>query len=174
MSAEENPGPSPDRREPSADWKSLTRIAARAVSSLLDPSPAPSGPIPGDLPRIVSPDTLREARIPPRQVRTKKWPVLHAGSTPRVDLATWDLKLFGEVEEPRSWTWEEFRALPPAVVAADMHCVTRWSRLDNAWEGVAVREVMKRVVLKPEARHVLVHAEQGFFFSLFTRRKFNS
>ena len=166
MSAEENPNPPKDQPTPSADWMSLTRIAARAVSSLLAPAPLPGGPASDALPRIISPDTLREVRIPPRQVRTKKWPVLHAGSTPKVDLATWDLKVFGAVEEPRSWTWEQFRTLPSVVIAADMHCVTRWSRLDNAWEGVSVREVMTHVILKPEARFVLVHAEHGFTTNL--------
>ena len=152
--------------EPSAGWLSLTRTAARAVTSLLAPSPRPADPTAADLPRIVSPDILRDQRIPPRQVQTRKWPVLHAGATPRVDLATWTLRLFGAVEEPITWTWDQFRALPSVVVAADMHCVTRWSRLDNAWEGVAVAEVMRHVVAKPEARFVLIHAEQGFTTNL--------
>ncbi len=165
MSGSEQPERPKDQPTPSADWMSLTKIAARAVSSLLTPTPTPS-PTSDALPRIISPDTLREQRIPPRQVRTKKWPVLHAGSTPRIELSTWDLRLFGAVEEPRAWTWEQFRALPSVVVAADMHCVTRWSRLDNAWEGVLVREVMAHVTLKPEARFVLVHAEQGFTTNL--------
>lgn len=115
---------------------------------------------------IVSPDTLRSQRIPPSQVQTRKWPVLHAGSTPRVDLDRWDLKLFGLVEEPRAWSWEEFRSLPSTTVFADMHCVTHWSLLDNVWEGVLVREVMKHVALKPNARFVLVHAEHGFTTNL--------
>ncbi len=115
---------------------------------------------------IVSPDTLREQRIPPGQFQTRKWPVLHAGSVPRVDLAQWRLSLFGLVEEPRSWTWDEFRALPSSRVFADMHCVTQWSLLDNLWEGVLVRELMTHVRLKREARFVLVHAEHGFTTNL--------
>jgi len=163
MPEPENPG-----ETPSAGWLSLTRTAARAVGSLLKPAgPAPDpASAPSGLPTIVSPDTLREQRLPPRQVKTRKWPVLHAGPTPKVDLATWTFRIFGAVDGPRSWTWDEFRALPAVTVAADMHCVTRWSRLDNAWEGVAVREVMRRVAPRPEARFVLIHAEGGFTTNL--------
>jgi DMSO/TMAO reductase YedYZ molybdopterin-dependent catalytic subunit len=99
-------------------------------------------------------------------VKTTRWPVLHAGTTPGLDLSTWDLKLYGAVEEPKAWTWKEFRALPSSIVVADMHCVTRWSRLDNAWEGVTVGEVMKRVTLRPEARFVLIHGENGYTTNL--------
>ncbi len=113
-------------------------------------------------PQIVSSDTLRKERIPPGQVLTRKWPVLHAGTTPQVDLASWDLRLFGLVKQPMRWTWEEFRRLPACDVKADMHCVTRWSRLNMTWTGVAVSEVMKHVELLPEARFVLAHGEQGF------------
>lgn len=115
---------------------------------------------------LTSPDVLRAQRIPPGQVQAKKWPVLHAGSVPRVDLKRWSLRLFGLVEEPKSWTWEEFRALPSVRVRADMHCVTTWSLLDNTWEGVSVGEVMRNVRLKPEARFVLVHAEHGWTTNL--------
>ncbi len=111
---------------------------------------------------IVSPDTLRERRLPPGQSLTRKWPVLHAGSVPGIDLEHWSLRLDGLVEEPKSWTWDEFRSLPSVKVRADMHCVTRWSLLDNLWEGVLVSEVMKHVRLTPTARFVLVHAEQGW------------
>lgn len=152
-------------QRPSANWASLARIAARAVSSLIRKPPAPEK-VSSLLPRIVSPDTLREARVPSGQVRTSRWPVLHAGPTPKVDLARWDLKIFGAVEEPVTWTWEEFRALPSLMVAADMHCVTRWSRLDNAWEGVSVAEVMRHVRPRAEARFVLIHAENGFTTNL--------
>jgi DMSO/TMAO reductase YedYZ molybdopterin-dependent catalytic subunit len=157
-----------ETRTPSAGWGSLARIAARAVSSLIVPSPPPASaettPLP--VPTIISPDTLRPERVPKGQRKTNKWPVLHAGPTPKVDLATWDLKLFGAIDEPVSWTWDQFRALPSAAVAADMHCVTRWSRLDNVWEGVAVAEVMKHVVLKPEAKFVLIQCEHGYTTNL--------
>lgn len=115
---------------------------------------------------VISPDTNRARRIPPGQFQTEKWPVLHAGSVPRVDLATWKLSLFGLVDQPRSWTWEQFRALPSTKVYADMHCVTRWSLLNNTWEGVLVSDVMKHVAVEPVAKYVLVHAEHGWSTNL--------
>ncbi|MDE2507862.1 MAG: sulfite oxidase-like oxidoreductase, partial [Planctomycetota bacterium] len=115
---------------------------------------------------IVSDDTLRSVRIPPGQFETKKWPVLHAGSTPRVNLETWSLSFFGLVEAPLSLNWTELRAMPASRVFADMHCVTRWSMLDNTWEGVLVSDLMPRVRPRPEAKFVLVHAEQGWTTNL--------
>jgi len=123
-------------------------------------------PRPEDAPEdaVVSPDTLRgggdeKARIPPRQARTKKWPVLDAGGldTP-IPLSEWRLSLFGLVDERIEFTWDEFRALPRTRVFADMHCVTRWSRLGNVWEGVSTREVFRHVKPRPEAKFVMVHA----------------
>jgi DMSO/TMAO reductase YedYZ molybdopterin-dependent catalytic subunit len=108
----------------------------------------------------------REPRLPPGQIRTDKWPVLHYGSVPTVDLAQWDLRVHGLVEQPQRWTWEEFQALPRVKVSSDIHCVTRWSRFDNTWEGVSVQEVLRRAVPKPEARFVVVHAEQDFTANL--------
>jgi DMSO/TMAO reductase YedYZ molybdopterin-dependent catalytic subunit len=106
------------------------------------------------------------ARIPPGQTLTEKWPVLHYGSVPRVNLDTWDFRIVGLVEEPVTFSFAEFAALPHVVRANDIHCVTRWSKLDNTWEGVAVQEVLSHVRLKPEARFVMVHAEHGFTANL--------
>ena len=108
----------------------------------------------------------REPRLPPGQVRTDKWPVLHHGSVPRVNPDTWDLKVFGLVERPARWTLDEFKSLPQVTVRSDIHCVTRWSRFDNEWHGVAFAEVMRRVGVKPEARFAVIHAEQGFTTNL--------
>ena len=77
------------------------------------------------------------ARIPPGQYRTEKFPVLHYGSVPRTDLATWDFRVFGAVDSPLSLTWDQFKALPRKQVETDIHCVTRWTKLDTGWEGVA-------------------------------------
>jgi DMSO/TMAO reductase YedYZ molybdopterin-dependent catalytic subunit len=110
--------------------------------------------------------TALDTRIPPGQTLTEKWPVLHYGSVPRVNLATWDFRIVGLVEEPVTFTFKDFAALPRARRMNDIHCVTRWSKLDNTWEGVAVQEVLSRVRLKPEARFVMVHAEQGFTANL--------
>jgi DMSO/TMAO reductase YedYZ molybdopterin-dependent catalytic subunit len=101
-------------------------------------------------------------RLPPGQYLTEKWPVLHAGTVPKVDLATWDLRVFGEVEEPVRLTWEEFTALPSVEISADIHCVTRWSRFDTHFRGVHWSELAKLVKPKPSARFVVAHAEQGF------------
>lgn len=106
---------------------------------------------------------MRDAgRLPPGQSLTLKWPVLHYGSVPRFDPATWDFRIWGAVEAPVRLTWQKFALLPQVKSVSDFHCVTRWSRFDNTWEGVAFREVLKLVQLKPEASHVLVHAEQGY------------
>ncbi|MBI5710471.1 MAG: sulfite oxidase-like oxidoreductase [Candidatus Eisenbacteria bacterium] len=114
-----------------------------------------------------TPDGSRqEPRLPPGQVLTDKWPVLHHGSMPKVDLARWDLRVDGLVADPVRWTWEEFHALPRVQVRSDIHCVTRWSRYDNLWEGVAAAEALRRAGIKPEARFAIVHAEQGFTANL--------
>jgi DMSO/TMAO reductase YedYZ molybdopterin-dependent catalytic subunit len=105
---------------------------------------------------------LRDGRLPPGQSLTLKWPVLHYGSVPRFDPRSWVFRSFGLVESPVQIGWEEFNRLPKTRTTSDFHCVTRWSRFDNQWEGVAFRDVMKLVKLKPAANHVHVHAEQGF------------
>jgi DMSO/TMAO reductase YedYZ molybdopterin-dependent catalytic subunit len=102
------------------------------------------------------------ARLPPGQYLTEKWPVLHAGSVPKTDLATWDFRVWGQVETPRTLTWEELTALPSTEVTTDIHCVTRWSRFDTRFKGVHWRELAKLVSPKPTARFVIAHAEQGF------------
>src|SRR4051812_49944560 len=83
-------------------------------------------------------------RLPRGQVLTRKWPVLTYGETPRLDLATWTFRCFGLVQEAVTWTWKEFLELPRVEVTSDVHCVTRWSRYDNRWEGVAVSEILRR------------------------------
>ena len=118
------------------------------------------------LPVIHSPDTRRAQRLPPRQALTRKWPVLHAGPTPRFDRAAWTFHVFGLVERPWQCTYDEFLALPRVEVHADMHCVTRWSKLDNVWEGVSTRAIISKVTLKPEAKFVMIHCEHGFSTNL--------
>jgi len=105
-------------------------------------------------------------RLPPGQILTDKWPVLHYGPVPQVDLAAWDFRVFGLVERPQRWTREQFLALPRVQVRSDVHCVTRWSRYDNRWEGVAFREVLREAGVKPEARFAIAHAEHGFTANL--------
>ena len=102
------------------------------------------------------------ARLPPGQYLTEKWPVLHAGSVPKIDLATWDLSVTGEVEQDLTLTWEQLLELPSREVTVDIHCVTRWSRFDTTFKGVHWSELAKLVSPKPSARFVIAHAEQGF------------
>jgi DMSO/TMAO reductase YedYZ molybdopterin-dependent catalytic subunit len=102
------------------------------------------------------------ARLPPGQYLTEKWPVLHAGTVPNTDLATWDFHVSGEVEKPISLSWEEFTALPTREVTMDIHCVTRWSRFDARFKGVHWSTIAELVRPKPRAWYVLAHAEQDF------------
>ncbi len=113
---------------------------------------------------IVSSDTTRPERIPPRQVRTVKWPILHAGPTPEFEPDRWDLSLFPSplIAPLLRWTWPEFQTLPRSKVFADMHCVTRWSKLDNLWEGVRTADLVRGVTIAPEVQFVMVHCEYGF------------
>jgi DMSO/TMAO reductase YedYZ molybdopterin-dependent catalytic subunit len=109
---------------------------------------------------------LDPARLPPGQYLTDKWPVLHAGTVPQTDLATWDFRVFGEVEEPLTLTWEQLQELPSREVTVDIHCVTRWSRFDTSFRGVHWSELAKLVRPKPSAHYVIAHAEQGFTANL--------
>ena len=118
------------------------------------------------VPLIVSTDTTRTQRIPPRQAVTRKWPTLHAGTTPAFDRARWTFHIFGLVEKPWQCTYDELVALARVQVKADMHCVTRWTKLDNLWEGVSTREVLKNVQPLPGAKFVMVHCEHGFTTNL--------
>jgi DMSO/TMAO reductase YedYZ molybdopterin-dependent catalytic subunit len=102
------------------------------------------------------------ARLPPGQYLTDKWPVLHAGAVPATDLATWDFRVFGEVEEPLRLSWDEFKALTTTEITIDIHCVTRWSRFDASFRGVHWRELTKLVRPKQSAHFVVAHAEQQF------------
>jgi DMSO/TMAO reductase YedYZ molybdopterin-dependent catalytic subunit len=106
---------------------------------------------------------MRDAgRLPPHQALTLKWPVLHYGSVPVFDPARWDFRMWGLVENPVTLTWKEFGELPRFHSHSDFHCVTRWSRFDNDWRGVSFKEMLKLARPKPEAKYVLVHAEQGY------------
>jgi DMSO/TMAO reductase YedYZ molybdopterin-dependent catalytic subunit len=109
---------------------------------------------------------LDPTRLPPGQYLTDKWPVLHAGTVPNTDLATWDFRVFGEVEEPLRLSYDELQALPQSEITVDIHCVTRWSRFDTSFRGVRWRELANLARPKPGARFVVAHAEQGFTSNL--------
>lgn len=105
-------------------------------------------------------------RLPAGQKFTEGWPVLHYGSIPKIDLSTWQFDIGGLVEEPVSLNWQELMAMPQVTPTNDIHCVTTWSKFDNTWQGVSISELMKRVQLKPEARHVMVHCYGGYTTNL--------
>jgi len=106
----------------------------------------------------------REGRLPPGQALTQKFPVLHYGPVPAFNPATWDLRVFGEVEEPKRWTLEELNRLPRTRRVMDIHCVTRWSKFDTEWEGVSLQDLVEQGILrpKPTARFLMQHCEYGF------------
>jgi len=108
----------------------------------------------------------RQERVPPGQQIVGGFPVLHYGNIPRLDKASWDFRIWGLVEEEKRWTFDEFRALPTKEIVADIHCVTHWTKLDTRWDGISTRELLSQVRVKPEARYVLVHAEQNFTANL--------
>jgi DMSO/TMAO reductase YedYZ molybdopterin-dependent catalytic subunit len=121
-----------------------------------------SGIFGGDERKRQQEEKRAEGRLPPGQSLTLKWPVLHYGSVPRFDPATWDFRVSGLVEHPLHFSWNEFNQLPRSDRTSDFHCVTRWSRFDNHWTGVAIRDILSRAKPSERAKYVLVHAEQGY------------
>ena len=110
----------------------------------------------------------KAGRLPPGQSLTQKFPVLHYGAVPAFDPATWSFRIWGEVETPVTFTWEQFSRLPRRKVVMDIHCVTRWSKFGTEWEGVSVRDLIDNhlIRLKPGAHFVVEHAEFGFTTNL--------
>ena len=104
----------------------------------------------------------KEGRLPPGQSLTQKFPVLHYGPTPTFNEATWDLRVFGEVQNEKRWTWKEFQALPTVTITVDIHCVTRWSKFDTVWEGVRFSDFIKLFGVTDDARFVIAHSEHGY------------
>ncbi|MDR7612068.1 MAG: sulfite oxidase-like oxidoreductase [Armatimonadota bacterium] len=127
------------------------------MSNPWSPRPAHRPPDPGS--RTADPD---RPRLPPGQYRTEKWPVLHTGSVPRFDPERWDFRVWGLVRTPVRLTYPEVRALPSVRLRCDIHCVTAWSKLDVEFEGVPVATVLDLAGPLPEAKFVMVHAEQGY------------
>ncbi len=101
-------------------------------------------------------------RLPPGQVLTQKFPILTYGGTPRIDLKKWRFQVWGLVDEDKEWTWDEFLAVGHQAQTCDIHCVTRWSKLDTTWEGVPFKAVYPLLKLKPEAKYVMVHSYGGY------------
>ena len=113
--------------------------------------------------RITQINQRREGpHAPPGQFVTEKFPVLTFGPTPRIDLSTWQFRIFGLVEEEITLDWQEFNALPQTRLDAEFHCVTQWSKLQNVWEGILFTDLMKLVAPKPEAKYVMAHCYGGY------------
>jgi DMSO/TMAO reductase YedYZ molybdopterin-dependent catalytic subunit len=102
------------------------------------------------------------ARVPPGQYLTGGFPVLTVGPNPAYDLASWDFSVFGEVENELTLSWDELQALPQKEVTTDIHCVTRWSKLDTGWLGVPVSELLDRAGVKPGGTYVMAYSDGGY------------
>ncbi len=105
-----------------------------------------------------------EGRLPPGQYLVTDWPVLSAGPTPHTPLDRWTFSITGEIDEPRQWTWEEFRNLPTETITKDIHCVTKWSKLDTVWEGVSVDTLLEGV--NSSAEYALAFSDGGYTTNL--------
>jgi len=105
-------------------------------------------------------------RLPPGQYHTKKWPILTYEPTPKFDPAGYRFKVWGEVEHPFELSWEELLNLPRVQLTADFHCVTTWSRYDNTWEGVHIREILRRAEPTADARCVMAHSFTNYTTNL--------
>lgn len=105
-------------------------------------------------------------RLPPGQYHTDRFPVLHAGSVPAVDLSSWDFVIDGLVGSPRRWTWNEMQTNPTSEVTTDIHCVTKWSKFDTTWSGIPVRDIWDQIDASRDATHVLVKAYHGYAANL--------
>ncbi|HWH94794.1 MAG TPA: sulfite oxidase-like oxidoreductase [Baekduia sp.] len=106
------------------------------------------------------------ARLPPGQSPTVKWPVLTVGPSPEIDVASWSLSFYGEVEEPYALRWDELMGSEQVAQVSDLHCVTRWSRFDMEVTGVRVRELLERARPRPGATHALIHSYGGYSTNL--------
>ena len=104
--------------------------------------------------------------LPPGQHLVSGWPVLHVGPVPHFDETEWDLRIYGEVENPVTLTYKELKALPNAKQVADFHCVTKFSVFDNEWEGVAFRTLIQLVKPLPSAKFVIAHCDTAYTSNL--------
>lgn len=109
-------------------------------------------------------EDVDSARVPPGQYVTPDFPVLSAGPTPRTPLDQWDFQIVGEVDGTHRWTWEELRALPSEEITRDIHCVTKWSKLDTAWRGVSVDTLLEGI--ETSAEYVVEYADGGYTTNL--------
>ncbi|MFW5771688.1 MAG: sulfite oxidase-like oxidoreductase [Phototrophicaceae bacterium] len=104
----------------------------------------------------------KQGRLPPGQSLTSKFPVLTYGPVPKFNPATWDLRVFGEVDNEMHWSWEEFKQLPTMTITCDIHCVTRWSKFDTTWEGVQFKHIAELAGMKDTTKHIIAHCDYGY------------
>ncbi|WP_159881856.1 sulfite oxidase-like oxidoreductase [Paenibacillus puerhi] len=112
--------------------------------------------------RVPVVDKALAHRVPPGQIVTERFPILHEGEVPEYDLNEWSLRVFGAVEEERLLRFDDLLALPQTQLVCDIHCVTRWSKLDTVWEGILFRDFLKLMNIKPLGRYVMLHADQDY------------
>src|SRR3954471_3399064 len=112
------------------------------------------------------PSKREEDRLPPGQRKTTDWPVLDLGVKPNIPLDSWKLQIDGLVEQPMRLDWNGFQALPQTEFTSDIHCVTAWSRFDNRWRGVSVRDLLERVQPQPEAHFVTLFSYDTYSTNL--------
>jgi DMSO/TMAO reductase YedYZ molybdopterin-dependent catalytic subunit len=112
--------------------------------------------------RNLEDEMKKQGRLPPGQSLTTKFPVLTYGPNPKFDPATWDMRVFGEVENPLTWSWDEFQALPTTTITCDIHCVTRWSKFDTTWTGVPFKHIAELAGMKPTTTTVIAHCDYGY------------
>ena len=109
-------------------------------------------------------DSAEAGRLPPGQYLVSGFPVLSAGPTPRTPLTKWSFSVEGEIDTPKRWTWEEFRALPSETVTKDIHCVTKWSKFDTVWEGVSLDTLLDGV--ETAADYLMAFSDGGYTTNL--------
>ena len=110
------------------------------------------------------PEPAQSDRLPPGQYLVRDFPVLSAGPTPHTPLSQWTFSITGEIDAPRRWTWEEFRSLPSETVTRDIHCVTKWSKLDTSWRGASLETLLDGV--DTSAEYVLAFCDGGYTSNL--------
>ncbi len=108
--------------------------------------------------------TADPARVPPGQYVTGDFPVLSAGPTPHTRLGEWSFRIDGDVERAASWSWEELLSLTAETVTVDIHCVTKWSKLDTTWRGVSLDTLLEGI--GTSAEHVTVWSDGGYTTNL--------
>ena len=104
----------------------------------------------------------KQNRLPPGQSLTNGFPILTYGANPAFDPDTWYFEVFGELENPTKWSWEEFQKLPTVEITTDIHCVTRWSMFDSVWEGVQFKHIAELVGMRATTKHIIAHCDGGY------------